>query len=246
MRYPPRMLRPSLILLPLLACAPTSGGDTGDTGDTGTASNATTSVPGTTTTGDTPTTAAPDTTGEPTTSTSTTTTGPADTTATTDLTGTTGDPAFCHGWQGADGPAFLDLHDKAGALLTDGSTLPIECGGQGLFMFGLYPTFGGFTPTGDILDFKLVVDVEGFNDNPEGHFYSADPVGYYVSCEDVVGGVIGVLPVFPFDNLEDLTALDGKPAEVHVTLPIGDEPIVVDLSVVLSVVKDDTWTFCGG
>lgn len=239
------MLRPSLILLPLLACTPTSGGDTGDTGTHGT--HGTTSA--TTTSGDAPTTAAPVTTGEPTSTSTTATTGPDDTTATTattDLTGTTGDPAFCHGWEGADVPAFLDLHDKDGNLLVDGGTLPLECGGQGLFMFGLYPTFGGFTPTGDILDFKLVVDVEGFNDNPEGHFYSADPVGYYVSCEDVVGGVIGVLPVFPFDNLEDLTALDGKPAEVHVTLPTGDEPIAVDLSVVLSVVKDDSWGFCGG
>ena len=31
--------------------------------------------------------------------------------------------------------------------------MPLECGGQGLFMFGLYGKFGGFTPTSDIVNF---------------------------------------------------------------------------------------------
>ena len=138
------------------------------------------------------------------------------------------------------------LHDRLGAELKSGGTLALECGGQGIFMFGLYPTFGGFTPTSDNLDFKLVVDVEGFNTNPEGHFYSADPVGYYLSCDPIIGGVIGVLPVFPLDNLDDLTALDGKPAHVQVSMPTGGAPVLVELDLTLAVVPDDSWGFCGG
>ena len=234
-------MRPALALLLVLACTPADTTDTTAAGTTtaadstsaaaSTSSAATTSVDPTT--GDDPATTAP----------STTTT--ADTTdAATDA--TTGEPGFCWGWNGADGPPYMDLHDKDGNLLTSGSPLPLECGGQGSFMFGLYPTFGGFTPTGDILEVALVVDVDGFNDNPEGHFYSADPVAYYVACDDVIGGVYGVIPVFPFDNLGDLMALDGQPAQIHLTVPTGDEPLAVDLDVVLSVTPDDSWSFCGG
>jgi hypothetical protein len=167
-------------------------------------------------------------------------------TDTTDTTATTGDPLYCQGWDGPDGPPFLDLYDKNGDLLADGGVLPLECGAQGIFMFGLYPKFGGFTPASENIDVDLVVDVEGFNNNPEGHFYSAHPVGYYISCDDVIGGVVGVLPIFTLDNLDNLEDLDGKPAQIHVVMPTGDEPIAVDLDVTLSVVKDDSWTFCGG
>lgn len=171
---------------------------------------------------------------------------PTTTTAATTTDSTTGDAEFCQGWETADGEPYLVLHDRLGAELKSGGTLPLECGGQGIFMFGLYPTFGGFTPASDNLDFKLVVDVEGFNTNPEGHFYSADPVGYYVSCDPILGGVLGVLPVFPLDNLDDLTALDGKPAHVQVSMPTGGAPVVVELDLTLAVVPDASWDFCGG
>lgn len=244
------MPRPSplLLLLPL-ACGPANTGDTGDTSDTDTTTtpaSSSTTEPATTA----PTTGEPATTDSSTspTSSTTTTTTTTDSTTTpgTETTATTGELEFCQGWQGPQGAPFLDLYDKNNTLLQDGGVLPIECGGQGLFMFGLYPEFGGFIPPGDILDVDLVVDVEGFNNNPEGHFYSAHPVGYYVACDDIIGGVYGVIPIFPLDNLDDLTALDGKPAQVHVILPTGDEPLAVDLDVTLSVVKDDTWGFCGG
>lgn len=159
---------------------------------------------------------------------------------------TTGGAEFCQGWETAAGEPYLVLHDNLGAELKSGGTLPLECGGQGIFMFGLYPTFGGFTPASDNLDFKLVVDVEGFNSNPEGHFYSADPLGYYVSCDPILGGVLGVLPVFPLDNLADLTVLDGKPAHVQVSMTTGGAPVVVELDLTLAVVPDASWGFCGG
>ena len=113
-------------------------------------------------------------------------------------------------------------------------------------MFGLYGEFGGFTPTSDIVDFAVIADVEGFNMNPEGHFYSADPVGYYVSCVQTDGGPTGFVPIFPFDNLEDLTALDGKPASIQVVMRTDEGDITVDYDVTLSVQKDDSWGFCGG
>lgn len=234
------MIRPltaSLLLASISACNGSSGGDTG-TGVTEASTAETTGSSGPATTAPTASTTAPTTgTGETTDEPTTSTTGDAS---------TTGEPAFCHGWQTAEGAPYLELYDNSEGLLVDGATLPIECGGQGLFMFGLYARFGGFVPPGEIIDFAVTVDVEGFNDNPDGHFYSADPVGYYLGCEPVVGGVLGVIPVFPLDNLEDLTALDGKPAAVHVVMPTGDGEFVLDLDLVLSVKKDDSWGFCGG
>ena len=176
------------------------------------------------------------------------------TTATTDATtdapttaastGSAGE--FCGGWQGAAGEPDLVLADKDGNPLTAGSTLPLECGGQGLFMFGLYPSFGGFTPAADHLDFTLAVDVDGYNTNPDGHFFSADPSSYYVGCEPLDGGVSGVVPIFPLDSLTDLGVLDGLPAALHVVLHTPDGDLVRDLAVTLSVVEDNTWSFCGG
>ena len=194
------------------------------------------------------------TTGTTTNATSSPTTGPGDDTSTTDLpttgtgddTGTTGEPTFCNGWQTAEGEPYLSFYTKDKVLLADGGTLPLECGGQGLFMFGLYGEFGGFTPTSDIVDFAVIADVEGFNMNPEGHFYSADPVGYYVSCVQTDGGPQGFVPIFPLDNLQDLTALDGKPANIQVVMHTDEGDLTVDYSVTLSVQKDDSWGLCGG
>lgn len=232
-----------LTLIVVVACSPGGSSETTSADTTGSSTATSADTSSTADTSDTttaaPTSSATDPTGADTTAATTSTTA-----ATTDT--TTGDAAFCNGWETADGAPYLVLHNRDGDELTPGSTLPIECGGQGQFMFGVYPTFGGFTPPGDIIDFKMVVDVEGFNNNPDGHFYSADPIGFWVSCDPVLGGVSGVLPVFPFDNLDDLTALNGKPAHLQVTVPAGDVPVVVEADVILSVVKDDSWGFCGG
>ena len=170
------------------------------------------------------------------------------TAATTSLTttdATTGEPGFCHGWQTADGAPYLELYGLDGAQLVEGGTLSLECGPQGSFMFGLYPKFGGFTPASDQISFDIVVDVDGQNTNPEGHFYSTTAAGYYVGCEDLIGGVFGVVPVIPPDNA-DVLALDGLAADVHVVMhtPAGD--VVVDLGQTLAAIKRDTWEFCGG
>ena len=169
-----------------------------------------------------------------------------DTGSTATPTSTGGAGEFCGGWQGSDGELALTLADKDGNLLMDGSTLPLECGGQGLFMFGLYPTFGGFTPASVNIEFSVTADVEGYNTNPDGHFYSVDPTGYYVGCEPLDGGVTGVLPVLPLDSLSDLKVLDGLPATMKVVLKAPGGDIVRDLQVKLAVVEDASWSFCGG
>ena len=228
------MLRPDLILALSLLVACGGGGDT-TTGDTDASTTAASTTAASTTASETgsatdaPTTDAP-TTNAPTTG---------------DDSGTTGGAAFCNGWDGDDGELELVLRDKDGNTLADGSTLPLECGAQGLFMFGLYPTFGGFTPDSDYIAFDVEVDVEGFNTNPEGHFSSGNYL-YYLGCEPLDGGVSGVVAIFPLDNLPDLAALDGLPAAVHLVLATPDGDITLDLQLKLSVVKDDSWTFCGG
>ena len=226
-----RRLLAALLLAHLTAC--TSSSD-----DTGAASSeGTTAEPGTpTTTAPTTGTAEPPTTG---------TTGTSSTSTTGDTT-TGGAAPYCNGWQTDEGEPYLVLHNKQLEPLTDGATLPLECGGQGLFMFALYAEFGGFMPTSDIVDFAVTADVEGFNTNPDGHFYNAAPVGYYVGCELLDGGPTGFVPIFPLDNLDDLTALDGKPADIHVVMNTSEGSVTLDFSVVLSVQKDDSWAICGG
>ena len=157
---------------------------------------------------------------------------------------TTGDPGFCYGWQGDAPDPYLELHGIDEATLVNGGDIQLQCGGQGLFMFGLYPQFGGFVPPGDQITFDVVVDVEGHNTNPENHFYSVTDSGYYVGCEGIIGGVLGVVPVIPPDN-EDVLTLDGLPADFHVVMHTPKGDVVIDLKLNLVVKDDGTWQFCG-
>lgn len=184
-----------------------------------------------------------DATGEATTTTATTTGEP--TTGETTSAGTTGEPAsYCHGFDAGAAMPFLELHILGGELLVDGTTLPLECGGQGLWMFGLYPGLGGWDPGADTIKFAVEVDVEGYNDNPAGHFFSGD-VPYYIGCEELEGGVFGVVPVLPPDTLADLSVLDGKPATVRVSVPAGGQVLMAEASVTLSAPSELVQLGCG-
>lgn len=230
-----RLIRHGALSTALLACNPdsgatTSGDSTGASESTGAAS-----------------TANPSTTGEPTT-TGVTTGEPATTGAPGSSTGlSTGDdpgddtdaPSDCCCWGlhvNAPEP-YLDFYDYQGVALADGVTLPLECGGQGLWMFGLYPKFGGWDPMDTSVTFAVTVDVEGFNLGPSGHFYRGD-VGYYVGCEDVDGGVPGVVPILPPDELADLSQLDGLTAQVHVEIAADGEAVTFDAAMPLSAPKE--------
>ena len=125
-----------------------------------------------------------------------------------------------------------------GQPFVDGVTWPLECGGQGLWMFALYPKMGGWDPGGTWVSFDITVDVEGFNNNPDGHFFSVQEAVYYIGCEVPDGGVVGVLPVFPPDDLADLSVLDGLPATAHVEIDAGGQTLTVDAQTVLSAPKE--------
>lgn len=153
----------------------------------------------------------------------------------TEASSTTSEPvAYCQGFE-RDAPApFFELAVMGGAPLVDGAVLPLECGGQGLWMFGLYPSLGGFDPGGYYPHVSVVVDVEGYDIGPTGHFYQRDGESYYIGCEQLDGGVSGVVPVFPPDELAELSEVDGLAAQVHVEVETPDGPLAVDALVTLS------------
>ena len=238
-----RRLPPVLLASLLLACTTDKDAGTDGTGaaSTGGASTSTGAATDTTATDATATGSTTDGTGASTVAPTSTDTA---TGTDTGSSATTGDPGFCYGW-GGDGPEpYLELHGLDEATLVDGGDIQLQCGGQGLFMFGLYPQFGGFVPPGDQITFDVVVDVEGHNTNPENHFYSVTDSGYYVGCEDIIGGVLGVVPVIPPDN-EDVLTLDGLPADFHVVMHTPKGDVVIDLKLNLVVKDDGTWQFCG-
>ena len=101
-------------------------------------------------------------------------------------------------------------------------------------MFGLYPSLGGFDPGGYDPEVSVVVDVEGYNIGPTGHFYQRDGESYYIGCEQLDGGVSGVIPAFPPDELAKLSEVDGLAAQVHVEVETPDGPLAVDALVTLS------------
>ncbi|MDC0672656.1 hypothetical protein [Nannocystis radixulma] len=177
-------------------------------------------------------------------STTSTTSDTTSTPPTTTDDATTDAPAgYCWGLDD-DAPApFLELYDHQGNQLGDGVTLPLECGAQGLWMFGLYPKFGGWDPKRDSVTFTLTVDVEGFNINPAGHFFSGD-VDYYVGCDELDGGVFGVVPLLPPDELADLSMVDGLTANVHVELHASGQTLTFDAMMPLSAPMELTQKGC--
>lgn len=183
-------------------------------------------------------------TGASTSASSTTTTGA----TTTETSGSTTGEELCHfgstGDSGGSVEPWLELTHK-GEQLSDGATVGLECGLQGLFMLELVPYFGGFEPAGESVIFDIVVDVDGFNENPDGHFYSTEDYYFYVGCESFDGGVGYILAIIPPDTIPDLAVLDGAAAEVTVTMhPDGAEPVVVSHTVTLSAAADENWEFC--
>lgn len=152
---------------------------------------------------------------------------------------TTGAPVeYCNGFDQAASEPFLDVKVMNGTPVGDGVVWPLECGGQGFWMFGLYPSLGGWDPGSDSVVFSITVDVEGFNNNPDGHFYSNTQEYYYIGCELLDGGVTGVIGVIPPDVIADLTALDGKPATLHIEISGGGQLLGVDATMTLSAPMD--------
>lgn len=145
--------------------------------------------------------------------------------------------SYCHGFQVAAAMPFLSLYRLGGEPLVDGSSWPIECGSDGAWMFGLYPSLGGWDPMTDDLRFTVEVDVDGFNVDTSGHFFSAE-VDYHIGCDNPFAGLLGVAPVSLPTAVTEPTQLDGKPATVRVTVLAGDMELQVEASVSLSAPPD--------
>lgn len=199
------------------------GGCGDDAGSEGTAGPTSTSTPGSTSA-----------------TSSDTTTTPADTTSggtnSTTMPGdTTGEVMLCNGWS-EDGPdmPWLTLSASDGTPLESGGTFSIECGGQGSWMFAIYPEMGGWEIQSTTLVFDVEVVVEGFPGALGGSFYEDDALIYDVECgsgETFDGGFVhDCIAVFPPDTIADLSELDGAPATIHVELGTqGGDPLIVDL-----------------
>ena len=227
-------MRRLLLLTPALLALACSGDD-------GASTTASTSAAATTSTSG-------DATGSGTTSASTTGTGTAATTgtgtgATTGLElchfGTTGDST------GGDAP-WLELY-HLGEPLLDGGVLHLVCGGQGIFMFEVTPFLGGFMPTEDYVHFEVALDIEGHNDGPEGHFYAATPYDILVGCvEDYYdfGGATSFQMVV-FDEIANLTDLDGLPGHLHVGYSADGMSVEIDLDLTINTMPSEDWLFCG-
>jgi hypothetical protein len=144
---------------------------------------------------------------------------------------------------------FLELTVKDGKPFTDGVVWPLECGDQGLWMFALYAKFGGWEPMQEYVGIDVTVDVEGYNTNPGGHFFSDESSSYYIGhsiCTFPDSGILALVPVLPPDTLADLSALEGLEATVHLEIDTGGQPLVFDGSATLEVSALQVENICDG
>ncbi len=182
--------------------------------------------------------------------TTTGTTSEGTTTEGTTTEGTTTGLEICHfgssGGSGGSTDPWLELTHH-GTPVEDGVTIGLECGLQGLFMLELVPHFAGFEPEDEFVEISMTVDVDGYNLNPDGHFYSVDKLAFYIGCDVFDGGVGNILAVIPPDTIEDLTALQGAQGALSVTLyPDGGlDPVTVDATFTVDAQVDEMWEFCG-
>lgn len=145
--------------------------------------------------------------------------------------------SYCHGFQAVAAEPFLALYVLGGEALEDGVFWPLECGDEGKWMFGLYPSLGGWNPMADDVTFTIEVDVEGFAADATGHFFH-DEVDYHIGCEDPFAALLGVAPVYPPASVTDPSKLDGQPAKVRVTVLAGAMQLMVEATVTLSAPSD--------
>jgi hypothetical protein len=203
----------------------TTGGPDSTTDEPGTTAEP---LPGTNTTAETPTTGEPQTTGT-TGTTGTSTTGETDTGPV--------EPQWCNGFDPVT--PGLTVRNNADQEIVDGATLAAECGGQGSLMVAIFPHFGGFMPDSDAVAFDVVLDVEGFNLNPGGHFFSTAKHSHQINCaqehDTYYGGYsYSFIPMFPPDAIPDINAIDGKPGHLHLTLHAPDGEQQFDADVVMA------------
>jgi hypothetical protein len=154
-----------------------------------------------------------------------------DSNPTSSVDSTAGAEPLCNGWSEDGDEPWLELYGVGGQPLVSGGSLTLECGGQGFWMFPIYPRMGGWELADPTLEFSVEVVVEGFA-GPFGSFYAEDDYFYSLECiGDELGGFAhDCITVFPPDDSE-LPMIDGVPATIHIELAVdGGQPIVIDLT----------------
>jgi hypothetical protein len=154
---------------------------------------------------------------------------------------TTGDELYC-GLEDLEGGPWFEL-GHAGVPLAEGSIVTLECGGQGSLMFFIETRIGGWMPEEDSVFFSVTVVVDNFV-GPSGYFYQDTMFGEYIGCEEFDGGGPPQgITIIPPDGI-DITALDGRPAMIHVELLVDGNPSF-DATVELAVPDDAGIMKCG-
>ncbi|MCA9688498.1 MAG: hypothetical protein R3A51_05645 [Nannocystaceae bacterium] len=181
-------------------------------------------------------------------------TDPSGTETTAETETETGGEEYCElgttgGSSGAETP-WIEVTNE-GAPLMDGQTLRLQCGFQGFFMFEVHPYVGGFEPDMEYSDLEVALDIEGYNNDPDGHFWSRDSYGTFIGCEDpdysYSGSYTYTVQMIPDDELPDKTVLDGLPAHLEITLHTPDDQSAsISAELVVQAVDDGSWEFCLG
>ena len=127
----------------------------------------------------------------------------------------------------ACGELLLAVYHR-GAELTPGTELRLSCGFQGFYMLEFAITVSGFKVEGELFAADIVIDVDGYNVGPEGHFYTTDVFegfGFPVEGCDFAGRFHHF--VIPPDEIAPLTVLDGQLATVHVAVHVDAQTTLI-------------------
>jgi hypothetical protein len=125
----------------------------------------------------------------------------------------------------------------------DSGTFPVYFGPQGLYMFTVPIRGGGFPLPADPYDYEdpnmpyvdLWLDVDGYNDGPNGHFSELTDYVLPMSPDPDMPGTSQYISVWlPIPETVDPNQLEGIPAQLHVELLTGqgevltaDHPLMV-------------------
>ena len=162
-------------------------------------------------------------------------------------------PLWCNGLE-PDEPLALTVANRDGdELAADGSELQLDCGGQGLLMFPIFPHFGGFVPDDEeTASFDVTLDVEGYDVGPNGHFFEFTNLPHEVNCArppydtyEYYTASSPFIPIFPPDAIPDVSKVDGRPGVLHVTLHAPGMDVQFDANVIMHAVPADFGGVCG-
>ena len=134
-----------------------------------------------------------------------------------------------------------------GEIVFDGDILQLQCGGQGTFMFELFPAFGGFVPESAYVGFRSVLDVEAFNLGPTGFLADRDACVLAECCPlDGCGDYyfVDYVQMWPSDLVGDMALLHQQPGIMTVTMYAPGGPIERSWEVELSAIPDMSWDVC--